>query len=299
MSEDVYWDPASDTGNLVIREIPPHVYREWDAVNSSRLNKLKDGSLLHFLANHSESTNATKKGSVYHSLVLTPNSFEESYRLQKSCEGRTTKGTRCSKPAQGVYDGKSFCSIHRPSIAADPVQIVTKSAWDEAHRMMEATLQNDMASFLLDAAQDREVAYVWTEPLSEMRCKALIDADSADESAIIDLKSSQGPSPDQFLRSVLKYGYHRQAAFYLNGALNVNRARDKFFWIVQESVPPYDTVVYEPSKDMIEHAAETLYRWLVRIGEAKKQEEWPGFGAYGPISLDLPDWMSTTNDEGE
>lgn len=149
-----------------------------------------------------------------------------------------------------------------------------------------------MADFLLDEAQDREICYVWDEPTSGMRCKALIDADSASESAIVDLKTTRDIAPDGFRRSILRYGYHRQAAFYLNAALNVERQREKFYWIAQESSPPFDCVVYEPGADMISQAAETLYRWLSEIGECRERDEWPGFGAYGPVTLSLPEWMN-------
>ncbi len=273
-------------------EIPFDEYREIDAVNSSRLNKLTNGSMRHFLADHSTDTAATNLGRVYHSLVLTPARFGGQYVLQGACEATTSKGSRCSKSAQAVFGGKGFCTIHRPDADPDQVEIVTSSVWDNAHRMMEATLELDMASYLLDAAQDREICYVWREETSGMPCKALIDADSSSEDAIIDLKTTREISPDGFRRSILRYGYHRQAAFYLNGALSVERQRKNFFWIAQESVPPFDCVVYEPGPDMISQAAETLYRWLAQIGECRERDEWPGFGAYGTVTLFLPEWMN-------
>lgn len=287
-----------DDQPFVFPRVPFHIYRGWDAVNSSRLNKLGKGSMRHFLADHSESTAATNLGRVYHSLVLTPALFSAEYILQDQCSQTTARGSQCSKKAQVVIDGTMFCTTHRPrGMEPDGVEIVTATVWDQAHRMMEATLDLDMAAFLLESASEREMAYVWTEETSGMRCKALIDADSSDEDAIIDLKTTRDINPDGFRRSILRYGYHRQAAFYFNGALNVGRPRKHFYWIAQESVPPYDTVVYQPGPDMISQAAETLYRWLSEIGECRESDQWPGFGANGSITLFLPEWMNYEEDE--
>lgn len=286
-----------DTSPKVYPEISFNEYREIDAVNSSRLNKLTNGSMRHFLADYSIDTAATNLGRVYHSLVLTPARFSEQYALQGACQASTAKGARCSKNAQAVFGGKGFCTIHRPDADEDEIELVTSSVWDTAHRMMEATLELDMASLLLDAAQDREICYVWKEETSGMACKALIDADSSEKDAIIDLKTTREISPDGFRRSIFRYGYHRQAAFYLNGALNVHRQRKNFFWIAQESTPPFECVVYEPAPEMIEQAAETLYRWLAQIGECRERDQWPGFGSYGPVTLFLPDWMTHEEEE--
>jgi hypothetical protein len=269
--------PEGD-GPLVFPGVSFNTYRGWDAVNSSRLNKLGKGSMRHFFADHSESTSATNLGRVYHSLVLTPALFAEEYVLQGQCSQVTARGSQCSKKAQVVIDGTMFCTTHRPKgMEPDGVEVVTGTVWDQAHRMMEATLELDMASFLLDSSTERELAYVWTED--------------------IDLKTTRDINPDGFRRSILRYGYHRQAAFYFNGALGVNRARKNFYWIAQESVPPYDTVVYQPGPDMISQAAETLYRWLSEIGECRESDQWPGFGANGSVTLFLPEWMNYEEDE--
>jgi len=284
----------------VYPSVPFTTYRGWDAVNSSRLNKLGAGSALHFLANISDSTPSLNLGRVYHSLVLTPENFADEFLLADSCSGKTAKGASCKKGGAVIFEGDQFCKIHTPpeydSDASPDQYIVTASAWDAAHRMMESTLNNDFASDLLSDTE-REIGYVWEEPTSGLLCKGLIDADSEERDAIIDLKSTRAVSPHDFTRSVVKYGYHRQMAFYSNGAVLCDRPRSKRYWVAQESLPPWDCAVYEPSPEMMSRAAETLYRWLSMIGKCIENDEWPGFGAYGPLKLDLPAWMNQEEDD--
>ena len=283
----------------VYPSVPFSTYTSWDAVNSSRLNKMTNGSPKHFERNLQESSSSLNLGRVYHSLVLTPENFSSEFLLQEKCFGQTAKGDRCKKAGQVVFEGHQFCKTHAPSAylgSDNSTQIVPVSAWDTAHRMMEATLGFGLAADLLGDTQ-REIGYVWEEPTSGLVCKGLIDADNVDADAIIDLKSTRGVSPDEFKRSILKYGYHRQAAFYLNGASHVNRGRENFFWVAQESVGPFDCVVYKPTQEMLDDAAQTLFRWLNDIGNCVTNDKWPGFGEYGVIELDLPGWMKPRDEE--
>lgn len=279
--------------------VPFSTYASWDAVNSSRLNKMTDGSPKHFLANISEATAATNLGRVYHSLVLTPERFDQEFVLADDCAAVTGKGTRCKKKGTRVVDGEQFCSIHIPKGAGGDegeTSVVNPSTWDAAHRMMEATLMNDHAVDLLEGTT-REVGYVWEEESSGLLCKGLIDADNEGLSAIVDLKSTRAVSPDAFRKSIFRYGYHRQIAFYANGMLQNGNRRQHFYWVAQESLPPYDCVVYKPSADMIDQAATTLYRWLSEIGQCITDDRWPGFGAYGVVELDMPEWMMNQEEE--
>ena len=91
----------------------------------------------------------------------------------------------------------------------------------------------------------KEVAMVWEDSLSSVRCKGKVDI--LNGNTIVDIKTTQDASFEAFRRSAYKYGYNRQAAFYLDGF-----GAKEFVFIVIEKKAPYNIGVYHCSDDFIE-----------------------------------------------
>ena len=87
----------------------------------------------------------------------------------------------------------------------------------------------------------REIAIVWDDPETGLRCKARIDFVSEYDgwTVVGDLKSSINAAPKQWARAVANYGYHRQAAFYLDGCNAISPHDRLFAWIIQEKDDPF------------------------------------------------------------
>lgn len=110
---------------------------------------------------------------------------------------------------------------------------------------------------------------------------------------IVDYKTAASVDPAAFARSIAKYGYYQQAAWYISMVGALDLADDvRFLFVAQEKIAPYLVTVFE------------LDEYSLRIGRRRNREaievfarcteagEWPGYvGADDVQMLSLPAWM--------
>ena len=109
-----------------------------------------------------------------------------------------------------------------------------------------------------------------------------------------DYKTVADASEKGVIRNVVKYGIHRQGAFYCDGS------KRKTFWIIaQEKKPPYAVHTFLCHDDFLFWGRA---RYRATLAEIKKvrdeygpewgEKKWPGYGwrSHGATSLMLPDY---------
>ena len=101
----------------------------------------------------------------------------------------------------------------------------------------------------------KEVASVWE--CAGIKCKGKVDIQNPITNTIIDIKTTSDKSLSSFRGSSYKYGYHRQAAFYLDGF----QAKE-FIFVVIEKKSPYNIGVYIAGDDFINHGREQYKQLL-------------------------------------
>ncbi len=112
---------------------------------------------------------------------------------------------------------------------------------------------------------------------------------------IVDVKTTASAAPDEFSRSTWRYGYHRQAAFYLDGCKAAGLDVRRFVFLAIEKDAPHLVAAYELDAMDVE-LGRTAYRrdlaTLAACMEAEARGEpdaWPGYGeAIQPLAL--PRW---------
>jgi len=123
-------------------------------------------------------------------------------------------------------------------------------------------------------------------------CKAKPDRLNA--LGVVDLKTCDDASPDAFARAASKYGYHRQAAFYLDAVRACGcGVPEQFVFICIEKTEPFTPAIYtfEKNSDFIaagrlaNDRAFALYDAL-----APKYESGEMRTGYAAHNLDLPAW---------
>jgi exodeoxyribonuclease VIII len=134
-----------------------------------------------------------------------------------------------------------------------------------------AAMRAAVAPHLPDGA--REFAYAWTDAHSGALCKA--KADILGE-YVYDLKSTDKSAAD-FAYTVRKYSYHRQAAFYLDGARAAGHSVRGFRWIVVEKSAPFGVRIYEAGDETLQRGREEYQRAAVTWQMAKITGDWPGY----------------------
>lgn len=267
--------------------VPFATYGSWDAVNQSILKLLDQRTPAH--ARHeqiepSQSTEAQDVGSAWHAAVLEPERFED--LVQKA--PTPYRRSNAEKAAWG-------------QIAAEHprAMILRPQDYEDVRGMVDAIWENPTAAEYLRGLQKREVAVVWQDEETGLLCKALLDGFGTHPSGwsvIVDLKSAIDASREGFRRAVAKFGYHYQAAFYLDGLDALAPRPRQFVFLVQEHRPPFCSAVYELSPESIEEGRRRIRQALVTYAECKKRDVWPGY-PHRLRQVILPPWAFGEEDD--
>lgn len=226
-------------------DVPEDIYRSYKAINQSLL-KLCDKSLGHFKywydrigepQEEGEKEDALFIGTAVHAAILEPEKFKARY-INSGCPNKTKKEFRDCK-------------------SANPDKIVLSS---KEYAICEGTLnsisQTSAARKLLELESFNEIVGIWDDPTTGLRCKLRADRYVVlnGEPCIIDVKTTIDASHEGFASSIMKFDYHMQAAFYLDGLsiLNPDLGKHrKFIVIAVEKVPPYAVAVHEFDEGII------------------------------------------------
>ena len=111
-----------------------------------------------------------------------------------------------------------------------------------------------------------------------VQCKVRPDLYNPGAGVVIDIKTTQDASEQGFRKSIRRFGYAFQAAWYLNALRILGLKPKQFVFLCVEKTPPYLTAAYEISTAEVE-------RELIRVHDAcdtyKKCMDtgiWPGYG---------------------
>lgn len=264
------------TATASLPALSADAYRRLDAVSSSRLSDLdRSPAYCRWRIDHPDrdDTDATRIGDATHAAVLTPDLFRTAYLAAPECDRRTKAGKEAYAAAQAASAGKVL-------LPADD--------YDLCLRLRDAVERNHEARALLDACTHFEQSVLWTDEVTGLACKARFDALSP--ACVVDLKTTRSAQAHGFIRSIISYGYHRQAAWYLRAARAVGLDARDFAFVVAEKAAPYQVAVYRLDVAALEYGAEECDDLLAMYAQCVRTKEWPG---YPSATLALPRWYST------
>jgi hypothetical protein len=172
-----------------------------------------------------------------------------------------------------------------PLLAAD---------WARVSDMADELSAHPLASALLCREDVQpEQSLFWQDAEFGIWRRARLDAARRGGRLLVsDYKTARSADRDQFARSVASYGYHQQAAWYLDAVAAVLGERDAaFLFVVQEKEPPYLVNVCEldfpagQAGHALNRRAMEVYRDCTEAGV------WPGYGT-GIELISLPPWAT-------
>ena len=212
-------------------------YSDTEFISNSMLGLLKKSpkELARYFEKGSPTTQAMEFGRAFHLAILEPQVFSEQVVVYT---GKTKRGK--------AWD--EFCQENEGKT------IVTEIEFECIKGMENVLFSNKDIARKLHG--NKEVPMVWQDTLSSVLCKGKVDIITGGQ--IVDIKTTQDASFEAFRRSAYKYGYNRQAAFYLDGF----EAKD-FVFIVIEKKAPYNVGVYHCSNDFIDSGREEYSRLLM------------------------------------
>jgi hypothetical protein len=253
-------------------------HRKIHAISASGL-KLIGQSPAHYreaIDNPPEQTPAMAFGSAFHSYLLEPDTFYDHYAVMPEGVDRRTKA--------GKLEYETFIG--------DTVgkAVISQADYDTLQAMRDSAMSSQTVRGIFSNMKV-EQSVLWRDPTHDFWCKARPDIDCPLIGALADLKTAQDASPDGFSRAAANFGYHIQAAHYLDGWNAVSPTKYRlFFFIVIEKMPPYALAIYEADAAFIERGRERAAELKTIYARCLKTNTWPGYGDRVQ-TLSLPGWV--------
>lgn len=198
-------------------------------------------------------------GTATHAAILEPDTFERLYIEAPDLDRRS----------------KAY-KDWRAGLEDDVRVILSPADFEHIGNMRDAVFASPIASRLLTGGV-AERSMWWTDPKTGLLCKCRPDY-AREDGILIDLKTTVDASYLAFQKSIGRYGYHSQAAYYLEGATACSeRVYGHWVWIVVEKAAPYAVAIYTLDQLGIEAGRERYREGLEVIAECKKTGLWPGY----------------------
>ena len=265
-------------------------YFAMDAVNQSLLKQVlrSPAHAAEYIKGDKAPTAAMQFGTAVHASLLNPDNFDNEVAILPEEINRRTK--------EGKEQYAKFLA------RADGKVIINREQSVDCIRIGFEIARSDTASRLINSC-NHEMSYTWVDELTKMACKARLDVVCGSSKHVVDLKTTVNASPQDFGRSVYKFGYHIQAAWYLRAASGFatgSKAYNsgwRFHIVAVESSAPYGVACYKLDHRAIIEGDKMADRALKAWAECKLLGEFCGYPDE-VTSLSLPPW-ALTEPEGD
>lgn len=230
-----------------------------------------------------EADEIMENGIAVHAATFEPEEFEKRITIIDAADYRTQKARDLRDDARA--NGMIPILYDRGPGAVGP-------SFVKIQAIRKALEESEAAPLLFGPEGRNEISYTWELPVGDVVVPCKARADRIVPETIIDLKSAPTASPEGFQRSMVNYGHHARAAFYLDGWSRQDYAQRgegkwSYVFVVVQKEPPYLTSVYRATERALEWGDKLNTRALKLYAEAITTHHWP---AFAPASLDLPVW---------
>ena len=271
-------------------EISAEEYFSVDAVNQSLLKEVlrSPAHAASYVGHPKKPTAAMQLGTAVHATILNAANFENEVVVQPEINRRTKDG-------KAEYEKFLYRSQGKAVITRE--QAVT------CMHVANSVAGSRKAARLLGGGMT-EQSFLWKDERTALTCKARIDVLLKDEKKIVDLKTTADASPSGFARTVSKFGYHIQAAFYLRAVSGLPRGIDalkegwQFYIVAVETSCPYAIASYKLDQRAIIEGDKMIDKALTLWAEATLLDEFSGYPDT-ITTLSLPSWALTEELETE
>jgi exodeoxyribonuclease VIII len=248
----------------------------------------------HFVLNRMERrepTAAMAFGSVIDCLKLTPEDYETKFVIiPEDIKKPTSAQVNAKKPSEAsieqIQKYNAFCEENKGKTW------VEKEDAELAKFLAEKTFNNEKAKDLLNRVVRTQDRISWTNKESGLPMIGYKDATG--DTFIMDLKTANDGSPDKFMKSAFDFGYHIQAAAYLDAERVLFGRFVDYYFLVVETVAPYNISVYKATNDFINLGFQEYNELLNKFKFCMENNLWyQGYefhSATGYHQLDIPGW---------
>ena len=254
-----------DPGFYTAVELPADRYHSGPGVSNSGLKLIGDKTPLHFWARYLDpkrqpepSSQPMFIGTAIHAAVLEPDVYRQTY-IEAPFEKRNSAGYKAWAKEQDRL-------ILMPDEAANVAG------------MRNAVFHHPTAARLLADAIEYEFSCYERDPVTGVLCRIRMDIFTK-AGWIVDVKKTQDASKAAVARTIGKFGYHHQDAFYgdvLHWASGMPPAGFAFIFV--EELPPHAVGVYVLEPEDRDRGRRMYRRNLNTYARCLERNEWPGYG---------------------
>jgi membrane-associated HD superfamily phosphohydrolase len=204
------------------------IYHSHDSISASGLKIIHKKSVYHLINQQFKETPAMALGTAVHQAILEPHDFHDIYHVIEKIDKRTKAGKEEYQKQIDLAQGKI--------IIEDDIHEIIKSILGDFR-------QNDLAQKYCKG--EIELSHYTQYEGIDVRVRPDVINHVSD--FITDVKTCQDNSPQAFKRDVYNWGYHLQAAFYMD-MCGINNFR----FIACTTKYPYTVEVYTLDEKDIE-----------------------------------------------
>jgi exodeoxyribonuclease VIII len=145
--------------------------------------------------------------------------------------------------------------------------------------------------YLQDGKSEQTV--IWQDKETGILCKCRPDRNPGKQyRLLVDFKTSNDVSDYGFRRSIDKFGYARQGAFYTEGISKAtNEEFNGFVLVATEPTPPHRTEVYVIDPDYIQRQSKEVHRLLRIEKECRDKGFYPHYQNAGATDVFTPNHL--------
>lgn len=260
----------------VYYDVPDSEYHSWEAVSGSGLREF-DRSPLHFRASlvggaNSGDTPARAFGRAAHMAVLQPHLFPLHF-AQGPSYGRSAEGRRRLRE---IREGGKVA--------------LYSDDWERIQGIRKAVYSHPRMAAIVESQPATEVSIVWRDEASGLTCKTRLDLYTPLAGGIVlDLKTTRDAQRHEFMRSIAKFGYYRQAAMNVRACQAAQLEAAHWMALAVETEVPFACALYRLRDEAIVAGDEEVSRLLAAVRKCHDTDTWPGYGE-DVTDIDLPDW---------
>ena len=227
-----------------------------------------------------ETSEALRFGSLYHTFALERQKFDsKTALLDDEMKAILFESALAAKSkAKGFSKNLATYRAWKAEHEAAGVTVIDEGAMAKLSAM-ERGLQSDPdIAEAMAAPCLSEVSIYFGLPFGErfIQCKARVDSLPINGPDVLDLKTTRNANAEDFARSMPKFGYDLQAAWYLRACRAVGLAKTRFRFIAQEKDQPYLSAIYDIPDDWLRYADHEISAILSRVKLCLESGRWEG-----------------------
>lgn len=223
-------------------------------------------------------TDALRLGRLAHTLLLEPFKLDQEFIITPELNLRKK-------------DDKELFETIKVQASEKGLTWVRPKEYEDIVDMINIAKENTIISSLLIDGKAEEPVY-WTDEETGLKCKAKLDFNR--EGLVIDYKTSKSSAPEEFSKSIANFGYHRQAAFYMEAyKQKTGEQPDGFVFVVQDKGCYEDIAAFNIFDGDLELGKEENRIAMHEMAERLESGDWTTH-PNKIQSIELPYWYKST-----